>query len=250
MAGRPGYDILVDDDGGAAMPGLHSAAVHAILIRMSKHSVLAVLAVLTGTLTLAGPAAAHPHVWVSIKAELVYEPDGTIRGVRHIWSFDDMFSAFAVQGIESEKRGEYSRAQLAPLAKTNVESLKEFEYFTVAKANGKRIDFVDPTADYYLEYKDATLTLYFNLPFKAPVKAQSLDIEVYDPSYFVEFVLAEKNPVSLVGAPAGCKLTVVPPGQMDAALSQKLFQMAPDQKLDPSQQLGAQFANRILVKCQ
>jgi hypothetical protein len=36
---------------------------------------------------------------------------------------------------------------------------------------------------------------------------------------------------------------------MDPAMAAKLFQMAPDQKLDPSQYLGAQFANRILVKC-
>ena len=32
-------------------------------------------------------------------------------------------------------------------------------------------------------------------------------------------------------------------------MAAKLFQMAPDQKLDPAQYLGAQFANRILVKC-
>ena len=59
-----------------------------------------------------------------------------------------------------------------PLAKVNVESLKEYDYFTYAKANGKKADFVDPPPDYYLDYKDTMLTLHFTLPFKTPVKAQ------------------------------------------------------------------------------
>ena len=46
-----------------------------------------------------------------------------------------------------------------------------------------------------------------------------------------------------------CKLMVARPEEMDAATAAKLFQMAPDQKLDPAEMLGAQFANRILVKC-
>jgi ABC-type uncharacterized transport system substrate-binding protein len=216
---------------------------------MSKHPSRLVLATLAVVLAVVSPAFAHPHVWVTVKTELVYAPDGTVTAVRHAWTFDDMFSAFAVQGIDSEKRGVFSREELAPLAKTNVESLKEFDYFTVAKANGKPAEFVDPPGDYYLEHKDAILTLYFTLPFKAPIKAQNLDIEIYDPSYFVEFVLAEKNPAALVGAPSACKLTVVPPGQMDPAMAARLFQLSPDVKLDPSQQLGAQFANKIVVKC-
>ena len=37
------------------------------------------------------------------------------------------------------------------------------------------------------------LTLHFLLPLKTPVKAQTLDLEVFDPSYFVDFALAEKD---------------------------------------------------------
>ena len=32
--------------------------------------------------------------------------DGSVVGVRHAWTFDDMFSAFAIQGIEAKKKGE------------------------------------------------------------------------------------------------------------------------------------------------
>jgi ABC-type uncharacterized transport system substrate-binding protein len=216
---------------------------------MVRQLSFAIAAALAGLFATVHAALAHPHVWVTMRSELVYAPDGSVTGIRHAWTFDDMFSAFATQGIESKKRGVFTRAELEPLAKTNIESLKDFDYFTVARANGKKVDFIDPPAGYYLDYKDQILTLNFTLPFKAPVKATDLQIEIYDPSYFVDFAFEKGAAVALVGAPAGCKLVVARPEEMDAALAAKLFQMAPDQKLDPSQFLGAQFANRIVVKC-
>ena len=110
----------------------------------------------------AGGAAAHPHVWVIMKSELVYSPDGSVTGVRHAWTFDDMFSVFATQGIEAAKKGEFTREELAPLAEVNVTSLKEYDYFTYAKANGKKLEFNDPAAGYYLDYdkKETVLTLH------------------------------------------------------------------------------------------
>ena len=50
-------------------------------------------------------ADAHPHVWVTMTEELFYAPDGSVTGVRHAWTFDDMFSAFATQGIEAKTKG-------------------------------------------------------------------------------------------------------------------------------------------------
>ena len=70
--------------------------------------------------------------------ELVYAPDGSITGVRHHWAFDDMFSAFATQGLDAKEKGKFTREELAPLAKVNVESLKEYDYFTYATADGKK----------------------------------------------------------------------------------------------------------------
>ena len=79
---------------------------------------IALLGLASGSL-----AQAHPHVWVTMQTELVYAPDGSITGIRHAWSFDDMFSTFATQGMESKEKGKFTREELAPLAKVNVESL-------------------------------------------------------------------------------------------------------------------------------
>ena len=100
---------------------------------------LGLLAAICTSLALSGtPANAHPHVWVKVNSELVYAPDGTVTGVRHVWTFDDMFSTYAVQGIEAKQKGVFTREQLAPVAEENVSSMKELEYFTFAKADGKK----------------------------------------------------------------------------------------------------------------
>jgi ABC-type uncharacterized transport system substrate-binding protein len=69
---------------------------------------------------MSASASAHPHVWVTVKSELIFAPDGSVTGVRHAWTFDDMFSTFAIQGLKSKTKGELTREELAPLAETNV----------------------------------------------------------------------------------------------------------------------------------
>ena len=73
-----------------------------------------------------------------------------------------MFSAFATQGMQKETNGQFSREELAPLAKVNIESLKEYKYFTYATADGKKADFVDPLPGYWLDYKDFDPHLEFH----------------------------------------------------------------------------------------
>ncbi|HZC95084.1 MAG TPA: DUF1007 family protein [Bradyrhizobium sp.] len=191
-------------------------------------------------------AEAHPHVWVSFHSEVLYAADGTMTAVRHAWTFDDMFSAYALQGTSHAKKGQYTREELASLAQTNVDSLKEYAYFTYARADGKKLKFADPV-DYWLEYKNAALTLHFTLPLKAAASAKAMQIEVYDPSIFVDFEFAKDKPVSLSGAPQ-CLATYDLPHQPTAAEQARLSQLdiVP---LDASSTYGEMFANKIQVKC-
>lgn len=192
-----------------------------------------------------GAAQAHPHVSVTSTSELIYATDGSVTGVRHIWTFDDMFSAYAIQGLDTKTKGVYTREDLAPLAQINVDSLKEFAYFTTARAGGKKEKFGDPI-DYFLEYKDSMLVLTFTLPLKVPVKTPELVLEVFDPTYFVAFALADKEPLKLVGAPANCKLAIQKPNESKAPqnLSEQNFLNGENANY------GANFANRMTVACQ
>jgi ABC-type uncharacterized transport system substrate-binding protein len=217
------------------------------MIRSLRRAVRRVMLLAFAALAIPGGSAfAHPHVWVTMKSEVVYAPDGSVTGVRHAWSFDEMFSTFATQGLETKQKGVFTREDLKPLAEVNVTSLKEFDYFTKAKANSKKVEFKDPV-DYYLEFTEGALTLHFFLPLKAAVKAQTLTVEIYDPTWFVDFSFAEKDPVALAGAPAQCKVAVV--RSNDAAVQGQQLGEAFFNSLSASSDFGAQLANKIGVKC-
>jgi len=190
-------------------------------------------------------ASAHPHVWITATSEVIYAADGSVTGVRHAWTFDDMFSTYALQGMESKAKGVWTREELAPLAQTNVESLKEFGFFTFAKADGKKEKFLEPV-DYFLEHRDGALVLHFMLPFKTPVKTKQLALEIYDPSFFVDFSLQKQDPVKLVGAPSSCTLAIQRPNDGSAA-AQKLNEQSFSSGENAN--YGAMFANKITVDC-
>ncbi len=141
------------------------------------------LACLAGLLLAAAPAAAHPHVWVTVKSEFVYAPDGTATGVRHAWTFDEMYSAMAVQGLDANGDGVFSPAEHKPLTEVNINSLKEFDYFTFVHVGDADNLPLKPPENASLDYDKSLLTLHFTLPLQTPLNAhgQEVQVDVYDP---------------------------------------------------------------------
>jgi ABC-type uncharacterized transport system substrate-binding protein len=216
----------------------------AFMSPMSQRAV-ALMALLSGLVAEPPEVSAHPHVWVSMQTEIIYTNDGLVSEVRHHWTFDEMYSTFAVQGLDTRKKGEFSREDLAPLAQVNVESLHEYEYFTVGRIGSKRVAFGKPV-NYWLDFKDYVLTLHFTLPLTPPVKAQSLSLEIYDPLAFVDFTLDKRNAVTLVGAPPACKLTLHKP---ENSLSNTRLSEAFFNALSASNRWGETYANKIRIRC-
>jgi ABC-type uncharacterized transport system substrate-binding protein len=214
-------------------------ALSAILWRLA--------AILGSMLGLSLPAVAHPHVWVTARSEIIYNREGRVTAVRHAWTFDEPYSAFAVQGLDKNGDGKLSADELAELAKVNVESLHEFDFFTVAKASGVKQDFSQPV-DYALSYDKAQLTLTFTLPLRTATSQRTFSLEVFDPTWFVSFTLAEgDDAVRTVGAPRGCARTITRPRPLEPAQQQKLSEDF-FTSLSGSN-FGAGFVNRVLVAC-
>lgn len=166
---------------------------------------------------MGAPASAHPHVTVANRTSVVFEK-GAVVALDHVWYFDEFYSAMAVEGLDTNKDGVYSREELAELTKTNAEGLKDFDYFTHAKSGDTALKVAAPT-EAWSEFKDGQLSLHFRLPLEAPVAdPKGFQVAVFDPTYFIAFDLVKTDPVSLIGAPTGCKADVgVPKQEADAA---------------------------------
>ncbi len=176
---------------------------------------------------------------------------GEITAVRHIWQFDEAFTAFAIQGLDANNDGKLSDAELKPLAKVNVDSLKEYSFFTWLRQGKKSYPFVPPT-EYWLEFHGGRLTLFYTLPLKKPVAIHGkATLEVFDPEYFVAFTFPEHKAVTLTNAPPGCKAAYHPPHMLDAKTMAELSAVPVDQHdLPPElQDAAAGLANLIALEC-
>jgi ABC-type uncharacterized transport system substrate-binding protein len=196
-------------------------------------------------------AYAHPHVWASVRSEIIFDANRQIVGVRQAWTFDEMYSAMAVQGLDADGDGAYSEAELKPLTDVNIQSLKEFDYFTFVHVGEGEALPLKPPENASLEYDKSVLTLRFTLPLEKPLGAhsQEVQVDVYDPSFFVAFGFANDLPVTLSGpAVKGCTAEVEKPDpeteEGAAALTESFFA-----QLGPNSNFGSQFAQTVMVKC-
>ena len=199
-------------------------------------------------LSTAAPAAAHPHVWVTVKSEIAFTPDGKVAAVVHDWVFDEMYSSFATQGLAPA--GELvKREQFAPLAKENAGSLAEIGYFTTLKIGGKAVDFGSVTDYWMQERPDHLVEFHVTLPLKTPTPVTKfLTLRVADPEYFIDFEFDDKDPVRLASAPSGCSASVAKPKPIDDTDKQKLSESF-FTNLSPGTNFGFKMASAAIIAC-
>jgi ABC-type uncharacterized transport system substrate-binding protein len=201
-------------------------------------------AVLCLCIVAASPAGAHPHVWVTARTEVVFDAHEAITGFRQQWTFDEGYSRFAVEGIDANHDGAYDRDELKELTEVNISSLKEFDYFTFPRLAGQLLQRLPPK-DYWLEYHDGKLTLFFTLPLAQAlpiVKVKSFTLRIYDATYYVDFGFAKERPIMLTGAPGRCVSNVKPP----AAQTPGQSLLDSDQSTDDP---AAQYASVVTIRC-
>ena len=158
---------------------------------------------------LTAGAAAHPHVWITVETTVLYDK-GAFTGLQHKWTFDEFYTAMAIEGLDKNKDGIYDREELAELAKVNIDGLKEFAYFTYPVLAGQDVKLAE-VKDYFAEHKDGALSLHFTVPFAQPIpeKATGFAYVVQDPAFYIAFLPGKTDPVKLgEGAPKSCKVHI------------------------------------------
>ncbi|ADZ69246.1 DUF1007 family protein [Polymorphum gilvum] len=231
------------------------------------------------------PAGAHPHVFVEARTQLVFDDSGGAVAVHQVFRFDDAYTAFAIQGFDTDGDGIFSSEELADLAKVNVDSMEEYGYFTFGDNARVELDFRKPET-YWLEVVEVALQdywamkpediaairedaarsgetamqsvqlleLHFTLPLKEPTDAsRPITLDVYDPTYYVDFRFARgEEALGLRNAPdAGCSIERREPPELDSATAAALASIGPDQRdLPPElQDAAASQVNQMIVTC-
>ena len=158
---------------------------------------LAALSVAAGLLA-ASAASAHPHMWIDARAVIDLDADKRITAVRQVWRFDEMFGAYATQGLKRGKDGSLSADTRAGMARDWMKALGEpiSHYFTRVSVDGKSAAFAAPRdARVDWDAKAGRLSLAFTLPLAEPMAlgADGAQIDIYDPTYFVAYAFDERT---------------------------------------------------------
>lgn len=155
-------------------------------------------------------AAAHPHIWIEAQETLRFDAQGRVDAVLAHWEFDDLYSAFSLEGLDANGDGVYTAEELEPMRAQMHTSLRTFGYFTTITADDRPLAYVDAT-ELNLSVDGGILRLDAVLPLADPVDPHTakLALQLLDPTYYVALDLAEVDPVRLTGAvPDGCSSTV------------------------------------------
>ena len=214
---------------------------------MNLHSLLkAGAAILAVLLVSACIASGHPHVWVNVETEILTGPNQEITGFRHKWTFDEMYSEFAVNGLDTNGDGIYSEQELQPLAQTNIEALKEFEYFTFAFLEGEA-PAQEAGCWIIADTEKKLLTLHFALPLATRSRAKKLTASASRSrsGVYVALTLDKKAPVKIASAkPLPCSTRI---GGRPLGKDPNAAQVG--ENIDPASNLGLQFAERVTIDC-
>ena len=115
---------------------------------MERTSARRSLAALTAAASLlaAGAARAHPHMWIDARAAIEIDADRRITALRQVWLFDEMFGAYATQGLKKDKDGALAPDVLQGMARDWMKALGEpvSHYFTRVTVGGKSAAFGAP----------------------------------------------------------------------------------------------------------
>jgi ABC-type uncharacterized transport system substrate-binding protein len=204
-------------------------------------------------LALVEPADAHPHVWITMRSDVVFNDKAEVSGIAVEWTFDDGYTQMALDGLDANGDGVYSQSELEPLTQENLKSLKDYNYFVVPRVDGKVVAISDPT-EYGQIYSNGKLELHFTVPLAAPINPRNAEFlyKIYDPEFFIAMDYVQEDPVGVVGdMPRGCHLQVKPVVS-DQELDQTremLSTKGTDWKPEENEDFGGMFAQPALVQC-
>lgn len=193
------------------------------------------------------PVQAHPHTFIDASPDLVFGPDGRLAAVRVTWAFDELYSTFAVEGLDKNGNGRPDAHELQPLAERIIARLPEFEYFMTFHADQQAVAF-GTIHDYDIAFRAGQLRIDFTLPLREPLDATAhiLRFATFDPTFYIAIQLSDDiEPLRLTGTPpAGCRLALRHGKDLAEAggLPESFFD-------DTNRGFAAEFAQWVTIDC-
>ena len=200
----------------------------------------------------AGPALAHPHVWIDTRIEVIVNDRNEATALRVSCTYDDLYSLYIVgdMGLDPDWDGKLTPLEEAKLSGFDMKWDPEFAGDTYALLGDAPLVLARPK-DWTASYAGGKITSTHLRSLDAPVPlgGAPLVVQVYDPGYYVAYAIPF-DPVVTGGE--GCTAQVFIPDLEEAEeqLMAALSEYAPDVDLEGEfPAVGAKFAEEVRVTC-
>nr|WP_244511260.1 DUF1007 family protein [Halomonas arcis] len=157
----------------------------------------------------------HPHGWIDISVRILTDDEGRVTGLHQTWRMDPFYSLVVFEELQRVE-GTTLDAGLDQLGSEIRDNLSQQNYFTEVRVDGERQPLGE-VSEYTAMQRDGRLTFIFILPLSAApsLSGNTLEYQVYDPTYYLEVVHEAEDDqprddaLVLRDMPA-CVLTVLP----------------------------------------
>ena len=211
----------------------------------TRTAMIAIAAIIGST----GPASVHPHVFAEARLDVTINPDQTVKSLRHLWRFDDVFSSTVLMEFDKNSDLKLDDTELEDVSQTIFTSLADYNYFQLVTANGKDVA-MNPPAQLMANYENDQLIVLFESEPKAPLKLKGkVDFGVYDPTFYTAIDFTEDDHMAVENMPADCARQVIRPDP-DDAIAQNQKTLTDAFFNDPTgTDLSKIFATKLELNC-
>ena len=194
-------------------------------------------------------ALAHPHVFAEANLEIAVDAEGNVEALRHVWRFDDLFSATVLIEFDANADLELDTAELDTVGAVIHESLAEFGYFQFVTLDGRDVEMLPPER-IIADFQDSQLIILFESRPATPLTlAGTAGFGVYDPTFYTAIDFYEDENMSVTGLPDGCAHAVVRPDP-DEAIAMNQQSLTEAFFDDPmGNDMSKIFATRLELTC-
>lgn len=205
---------------------------------------------LTGLFISTLPSQAHPHVFAEANLEMLSNDMGGLQEIRHVWRFDEFFSASVLIDFDTNGNLKLDPEELEEIGQVVHKSLAEFGYYTELVVDGQSVSMAPPET-IIADYVDDQLLMFFAMSPAHPLKLEgTISVGVFDPTFYASIDFINDTDLKFTGPHVNqCNKSVVRPDP-DEVLTQNQGSLT-DAFYDDQENndISKLFATRLEVSC-
>ncbi|KPP84995.1 MAG: ABC-type uncharacterized transport system, periplasmic component [Rhodobacteraceae bacterium HLUCCA08] len=194
-----------------------------------------------------GLAAAHPHIFVDARVEVVISPEG-LEAVRLTWIYDEFFSLLVTEdmGLDEDLDGTLTPPELEELAAYVLAWPEGYGGDLTVSVGGEPVA-LGARRETGFDFVEGRMVETHLREVRAPLDGP-VTIRVFDPGYYTAYTV--ETPVTVTGG-EGCEARIARADILAATdmVEELLYAMPQDEAEDFFPEVGEAFADTITVTC-